>query len=71
MPVVNTRKLNPTSLVEMAGENFGIVIADDDINPGTYYRVLVNGQIYCVHRDDMIEITADEEEEENELYERN
>lgn len=70
MPVANTWKLRPTSLVEMAGENFGIVIADDDINPGTYYRVLVAGKIYCIHRDDMIEITIDEEEKENELYER-
>ena len=71
MPVANTWKLKPTSLVEMPGENFGIVIANDDLNPGTYYRVLVNGEIYCIHRDDMVEITADEEEENNELHERN
>ena len=64
MPVANIRKLKPASLVEMPGENFGIVIANDDVNPGTYYKVLVDGQIYCVHRDDMVEITISLEEEE-------
>ena len=70
MPVLNPCKLKPASLIEMPGSKFGIVIGNDDINPGTYYKVLVDGQIYCIHRDDMIEITIEEEEKENEFYER-
>lgn len=54
MPVFNPVALKPEDLVILPGGHIGIVIEYDDINPGVYYRVLINGIIECVHRDDMI-----------------
>lgn len=61
MPVINAFDLNPEDLVMLAGEQIGIVIENDEINPGIYYVVLIEGKIYTIHRDDMILINDDGE----------
>lgn len=58
MPVFNAFQLKPGDLVMLAGNQIGIVI---EINPGTYYVVLVEGKIYTIHRDDMILINDNDE----------
>mgnify|MGYP003630648735 CR=1 FL=1 len=54
MPVANNVKLRPEDLVMLAGKQIGVVIEIDDNCPGVYYKVLIEGKIYSIHRDDMM-----------------
>lgn len=67
MPVLNIIALKPEDLIILAGGQIGIVIEPDDINPGVYYKVLVNGLVHCIHRDDMIIIDEESAEEIQEI----